>query len=237
MESDTRSKGNIAKKILKIVLKILYQILIVLCVILTIIIILQKISNSNRTILGYRIFRVITGSMEPEYDVGTVVICKEVPVNDIKVGDDIVYIGTYGDYNGKIIMHEVVGIDKDENNNNINFHAKGLHSASVEDPQIKPNQIFGVVKHQSGILTKLYELATSIYSAFIIITILVLNVFISFKVDGKNKIQKLEEHYDEIDEEDDDEYIKENLDEEEDVELENEIEEDVIEESDESDED
>ena len=43
--------------------------------------------------------------MEPEYDVGTVVICKKIDPNEIKVGDDIVYYGTYGDYNGKIIMH------------------------------------------------------------------------------------------------------------------------------------
>ena len=205
MESDINSKGNTVKKVVKIVLKILYQILIILCVLLTIIILLQKMSSSNKTILGYRLFRVITGSMEPEYDVGTVVICKETPMNEIMVGDDIVYIGTYGDYNGKIIMHEVVGIDKDENNNNVNFHAKGLHQASVEDPQIKPNQIFGVVKHQSAILTLLYNLATSIYSAFIIITVLVLNVFISFRVPGKNSIQQLQETYDEEYFEEDDE--------------------------------
>lgn len=200
MESDTCSRGDIAKKVLKIVLKILYQILIILCVILTIIIVLQKVSNSNKTILGYRIFRVITGSMEPEYDVGQVVICKETDANQIFVGDDIVYLGTFGDYNGKIIMHEVTAIDKDDNNNNVNFHAKGLHSASVEDPQIKANQIFGVVTLKSGILTILYDLATSIYSAFIIITILVLNVFVSFKFSGKNRIKTIEEGYDEEEE-------------------------------------
>ena len=229
MESDIHSKGNIAKKTLKIVLKLLYQLLIVLCVILTIIILLQKVSNNNRTIFGYRIFRVITGSMEPQYDVGTVVICKEVPINNIKVGDDIVYLGTYGDYNGKIIMHSVINIDKDENNNNINFHAKGLHSASMEDPQIKPNQIFGIVKIQSGILTKLYELATSIYSAFIIITILVLNVFISFRISGNEKVQKIEQSY-EIEENEEVEYT-EDEEVEEDVEEESGSEEDIIEEN------
>lgn len=197
MESDTHSKWDIAKKIIKIVLKIFYQILIIFCVLLTLIIVFQKVTNSNRSIAGYRIFRVITGSMEPEYDVGQVVICKEKDVNEIQVGDDIVYLGTYGEYNGKIIMHNVVGIDKDEKNNSVNFHAKGLHSASVEDPDIKPNQIFGVVILQSGILTMLYNLATSIYSAFIIISVLVLNVFISFKFPGKGKTQQLEESYEE----------------------------------------
>lgn len=207
MESNTHAKGDIAKKIIKIVLKILYQILIIICVLLIMIIVFQKITESNRSVAGYRIFRVITGSMEPEYDIGQVVISKEVNPEDIKIGQDIVYFGKYGDYAGKIIMHEVIGIDKDENNN-LNFHAKGLHTSSVEDPNIKSSQIYGVVQFKSGALTVLYKLATSIYSAFIIITVLVLNVFISFKFSGKN-VQQLEQAY----EEDDEEYIEEDVEE------------------------
>lgn len=207
MEDNTRSKADMAKKILKIVFKILYQILIIVCVLLILIIVFQKITDNNKSIAGYRIFRVITGSMEPEYDVGQVVICKEIDVNKIEIGEDIVYIGAYGDYSGKIIMHEVIGIDKDENNNNINFHAKGLHSASIEDPQIKPNQIFGVVKFKSGLLTLLYKLATSFYSAFIIVSVLVINVFVSFKWPGKEVFQQLDEpQYEEDEEEYEEEY-------------------------------
>ena len=78
---------------------------------------MQKASNSNRTILGYRIFRVITGSMEPEYDVGVVVICKEVPINEIKVGDDIVYQGKEGSYRGKVVTHRVISTEKQEDGN------------------------------------------------------------------------------------------------------------------------
>lgn len=178
------------EKVVKIVSKILYQILIIVCVLVAAVIVLQKVSNSNKSIAGYRIFRVITGSMEPEYGVGEVVISKEVDPKSIKVGDDIVYLGSYGEYSGKIIMHEVVAIDTDENGN-FNFHAKGLHSSSVEDPQIKESQIYGVVKFKSGILTVLYKLATNIYSLFVIISILVLNVFISFRVEGRTKVQQL----------------------------------------------
>lgn len=194
MEEDirSRSKSSIIRKVIKIIFKILYQILVVLCFIIAAIIILQKITDSSKSIAGYRIFRVITGSMEPEYDVGEVVISKEVDPNDIKVGDDIVYLGTYGEYSGKIIMHSVVAIDKDENGN-LNFHAKGLHSSSVEDPQIKESQIYGVVKFKSMILTVLYKLATNIYSLFIIIIVLALNVFISFRMSGEDTIQQLGE--------------------------------------------
>ena len=168
MENDIYSKSNIFKKAIKLVFKILYQILIVLCFILILIIVLQKVTNSNGSIAGYRIFRVITGSMIPQYDVGEVVISKEINPNKIKVGDDIVYMGTYGEYNGKIIMHEVIGIDKDEKGNNSNFHAKGLNTNSIEDPQIKADQIYGVVKYKSAVLTVLYKLATNIYSVFVI---------------------------------------------------------------------
>ena len=200
MENDIRPKESKIKKIAKISMKILYQLVMIICVLLILIIVFQKISNNNKSIAGYRIFRVITGSMEPEYAVGEVVISKEVDPEEIKVGDDIVYFGKFGDYNGKIIMHKVTQIDKKENGE-LNFHAAGLHSASIEDPQISESQIFGVVKFQSGILTVLYQLATSIYSSFIIISILVLNVFVSFKFSGKPIKVEYQEENEEVEEE------------------------------------
>ena len=214
MGKDIKLKNSMTKKIIKVVFRIIYQMIVILCLILAAVIILQKVTDSNRSIGGYRIFRVITGSMEPEYDIGEVVISKEIAPKDIKVGDDIVYLGTYGDYNGKIIMHSVIAIDKDENGN-LNFHARGLHSSSVEDPQIKSYQIYGIVKFKSGLLTILYKLATNIYTLFVIITVLVLNVFISFKVSGKEEVQKLGEAIDY----EEDEKNNENID---DIESENE---------------
>lgn len=213
MNEDINAKNRV-KKIIKIIFKILYQAIIIVCLILAAVIIMQKITDSNKSIYGYRIFRVITGSMEPEYDVGEVVISKSIAPEDIKVGDDIVYLGKYGEYNGKIIMHNVVQIETDSNGN-LNFHAKGLHSSSVEDPLIKADQIYGVVKFKSKILTILYKLATNIYSVFIIITVLVINVFVAFRGEKPKNIQRLsepsyeEEEIEEIEEIDDDEIEEE----------------------------
>ena len=185
MRDDNKPKSN-AKKIIKIVLIILYQLLVIMALILTAIIVLQKVSDNNQSIGGYRIFRVVTGSMEPEYEVGEVVISKEVDPKDIQVGDDIVYLGKTGDYAGRIIMHNVIGIDTDENGNLI-FHAKGLHSSSVEDPNIREEQIYGVVIYTSDFLTMVYNLATNLYSVFFIIIVLVLNVFVAFNSPKKTK--------------------------------------------------
>lgn len=229
MEKDTRSRIRGVTQIIKLILKILYQILVIFCILLICIIVLQRFTDSNKSIAGFRIFRVITGSMEPEYSIGEVVISKEVDPEDIKVGDDIVYKGTYGEYNGKIIMHSVVEIDRDENNE-LNFHAKGLHSASVEDPEISADQIYGVVKLKSDLLTHIYNLATSRHTAFIIIIILVLNIFITFKSTGKKPSQKMSEKYgseddEEIDEDVDEEYEDDEQDFDEDVSENNEDEE------------
>ena len=221
MMEDNRPKIN-AKKIIKTVLIILYQILVIMALILTMVIVLQRISANNQSIGGYKIFRVITGSMEPEYEVGEVVISKEVNPKDIKVGDDIVYLGRVGEYSGKIIMHNVVAIDTDENGDLI-FHAKGLQSNSVEDPQIREDQIYGVVTYTSSILTILYDLATNIYSIFAIVIILVLNVFIAFntpkKTKKKRKTRKIANTGDTLDEdlsEEDIEEMEEDISEEED---------------------
>lgn len=221
MMEDNRPKIN-AKKIIKTVLIILYQILVIMALILTMVIVLQRISANNQSIGGYKIFRVITGSMEPEYEVGEVVISKEVNPKDIKVGDDIVYLGRVGEYSGKIIMHNVVAIDTDENGDLI-FHAKGLQSNSVEDPQIREDQIYGVVTYTSSILTILYDLATNIYSIFAIVIILVLNVFIAFntpkKTKKKRKKKKIANTGDTLDEdlsEEDIEEMEEDISEEED---------------------
>ena len=183
------NKSN-TRSIIKIVGIIVYQILVIMALILTAVIVLQKLSNSNQSLAGYRVFRVITGSMEPEYEVGEVVISKQVDVNEIKVGDDIVYLGKNGEYAGKIIMHSVIEINTDENGN-LFFHAKGLHSSSVEDPHISEEQIYGVVIYKSVFLTTMYNLATNIYSIFVIIIILVLNVFIAFNTPKKNQKKKI----------------------------------------------
>ena len=66
-----------------------------------------------------------------------------------------------------------------------------LNSSSVEDPKINQDQIYGIVIYKSKLLTILYKLATNIYSVFVIVSILVLNVFLTFKNSKKEKIRKI----------------------------------------------
>ena len=183
------SKKDILKKILKIVPKILYDILIIFCVALILVVVWQIVTDNNESIGGYRLFRIISGSMVPEFNVDEVVICRDTNSDDIKIGDIIVYRGKTGELTNRLIMHEV--IDKNEVDGNLIFNVKGIQN-TTGDPDVYASQILGVVVHKSAILTHLYHLATSTYSSFIIIVILVINVFVSF-LPKKEKIITLDE--------------------------------------------
>ena len=183
------SKKDIFKKILKIVPKILYDILIIFCVALILVVVWQIVTDNNESIGGYRLFRIISGSMVPEFNVDEVVICKDTNSDDIKIGDIIVYRGKTGELTNRLIMHEV--IDKKEVEGNLIFNVKGIQN-TTGDPDVYASQILGVVVHKSAILTLLYHLATSTYSSFIIIVILVINVFVSF-LPKKEKMITLDE--------------------------------------------
>lgn len=180
MEKDKVSKLNsIAKKILKVLPKFLYDLLIIFCVLLTLIIVLQRITDSNQSFYGIRIFSVASGSMVPQFGIGEVVICQDVNPKDIEEGEVIVYRGNIGDLQNRLVMHEVIGIDTDENGYRT-FHVKGIQN-TAGDPDVKENQVLGKVIVKSLILSILYALATSTYASFIIIIILVINVFLAFR--------------------------------------------------------
>lgn len=198
MEKNRFNKLNILKKVLSISLKIFYDILIFLCVALIAVVVWQRVTDSNESIYGYRIFRIVSESMVPKYNLDEVVICKDVETEDLIVGDIIVYRGKTGELSNKLIMHEIIDINKNENNELI-FYVKGIQN-TTGDPDVLSNQVLGKVILKSKVLTLIYSLATSVYSSFIIITILVINVFFAFKP-TKEEIVKLNEHN--KDEEDD----------------------------------
>ena len=180
MEKDKVSKLNIiTKKILKEIPRFLYNLLIIFCVLLTLVIVLQRITDSNQSFYGIRIFSVASGSMVPQFGIGEVVICQDVNPKDIEERDVIVYRGNIGDLQNRLVMHEVIGIDTDENGYRT-FHVKGIQN-TAGDPDVKENQVLGKVIVKSLILSILYALATSTYASFMIIIILVINVFLAFR--------------------------------------------------------
>lgn len=166
----TRGDENMLRKILdskyfQIPYKIIKVMIIIVMVTYVTFIIAQRVSG-NKSIFGYRIFTVATGSMIPDYDINDVLAIKEVNSNDLKIGDDITYLGKKLDVNGKIVTHRIIDI-KTENGVK-EFITKGVNS-TAEDPAITDNQIYGKVLGKIPVVTEINHIIKNQYGFFFLI--------------------------------------------------------------------
>lgn len=164
------------KKGIKITWKILETIILVAVIMACIIIATQRISNNDKAFLGYRIFRVQTGSMIPKYDIGDVILVKEKAIDKIQVGEDVTYWGTTGVMQGKIVTHQVIQIEEIEGQKV--FHTKGIANNN-EDPLVYGEQINGVVQGELYILSAITKALANPY-VFYFCAIIPLTIFVFF---------------------------------------------------------
>ena len=149
------------KNILNFIWKIVYKLLALSVIMMFVFAIVQKSSNNRKSIFGIKIFTVITGSMIPVYEIGDIIIVKDVSPEEIKVNDDIVYIGEKGTYRDKTITHRVQSIKKKEDGN-YGIITKGVANFA-QDPEINQTQVLGKVIGHVPIFSFILKIITNIY--------------------------------------------------------------------------
>lgn len=162
-------------KVLKTIFTIIKTFIIIVLLAFILVVFLQRFSNNKLSLFNYRIFAVATGSMKPKYNIGDVLISKDVEPSKLKVGDNISYLGTQSNFKGKVITHQIVKIEKDEDGKLL-FHTKGIANL-VEDPVVKESQVYGKVIYKTILLSYIYKLvSTSTGFGLIIVIPLILIV-------------------------------------------------------------
>ena len=155
-------------KALKIIGNILYILLFIVVILMLVVVILQRASSNTISLGGYRIFTVATGSMVPKYEVSDVLVAKEIDPSEIKVGDDIVYLGKEGSFKDKVVTHQVISIE--EENGNYKIITKGI--ANIEqDPEITQDQVFGKIVYKVKTLSFIGKMISNIYIFYFVIFI------------------------------------------------------------------
>lgn len=162
-------------KIIKITYGMFKWTLNIILVMALLVILTQRFSNNNVSIFGIRMFVIVSGSMEPVYNIGDILIAKETPSKDINVGDDVVYLGSNKDFKNMIITHRV--IEKNEENGKYIFRTKGVNN-QFEDPKIDSSQIYGKILYRTVFLSYISKLLMDTTSYFIISIIVGLMVSI-----------------------------------------------------------
>lgn len=153
-------------KALKIIGEILYIVLFIIVILMLIVVILQRVTDNSVTIGGYRMFTVATGSMVPQYEVGDILISKEIEPSDIKDGDDIVYRGKEGSFKDKVVTHRVISIEQE--NGEYKIITKGIANQE-QDPEITDEQVYGKVVYKVQTLSFISKLISNIYIFYFLI--------------------------------------------------------------------
>lgn len=167
-------------KFLRFLGNFLYIILVILVLLILLVVALQRFSNNTIALGGFRIFNILTGSMEPEYGVGDIILTKEVEPKEIKVGDDITYLGKEGDFNGKIVTHRVRAVIPSETGE-YKFITQGLTN-DIADPEITASQVQGKVIYKTVILSFISGLVNNLYSMYFVIFIpIAIIIFINIR--------------------------------------------------------
>ncbi len=162
-------KKILNNKVVKIIAGIIKGIFMLMIILFIFMVCLQKFSKNEISLFNFRIFTVISGSMEPKYKIGDVLISVETDPKDIKVGDVVSYHGEKRDVKGKIVTHQVINIEQDDSGKYY-FHTKGIcESCLVEDPVVSENQLYGVVKYKVKSLSFIYKVVGTNVGLFVFI--------------------------------------------------------------------
>jgi signal peptidase len=171
------------KLIIKRLLKIVYVPIIAGIILITILAGYKKCvkHENNISILGFRQYVVATGSMEPEYNIGDVIIIREKPEEEIKIGDIINYTSENGI---DTITHRVVDIIEKDGQNY--YKTKGDNNNSEDSELVKYSQVKGKLVFT---ISKLGTVITKMFTGTGI-TILFAVIILSY-IRDKNKEEKI----------------------------------------------
>ena len=125
-------------------------------------------------VLGYSVFRVMTGSMEPEIREDSLLVVKKTPPEDIAPGDVISFFSPDPMLEGAVNTHRVVRIEKE--NGRTQFITKGDANVIEDTYPTDASALVGRVVFQSYGLGKAVSLLSNplVFGIIILLPLLVI---------------------------------------------------------------
>ena len=137
-------------------------------------------------LMGYQVFNVVSGSMEPTYSVGDLLYVMEVDPDGIKVGDPITFV-----LNEDLVVatHRVVKVDAQ----NRQFTTKGDANSSEDAAPVHFNNLIGVPVFAIpllGYVSAYIQNPPGMYVAIALSVVLLASVFLPDLLGKKNEKQE-----------------------------------------------
>ena len=113
--------------------------------VLVVVLVLGAVFLMGSRLMGYRVYTVISGSMEPDISVGDLVYVKPVDPSTIQVGDDITFV-----LNEDLVVatHRVIRIDAEKKH----IYTKGIANEIADTDPVHFKNVLGVVQFHIPLL-------------------------------------------------------------------------------------
>ncbi|WP_052446675.1 signal peptidase I [Candidatus Soleaferrea massiliensis] len=140
-------------------------------------------------LFGYESYAVLSGSMEPTFHVGSTVLVKDVPIDQVQEGDPITFrVGS----DGTIVTHRVVEIDKE----NKAFTTKGDANDANDLDAVPFSQYIGKAENSIPLVGFVSIYVQTLPGILAIAAIVLILLILSFLPDflGKGKQEHKEDN-------------------------------------------
>ena len=137
-------------------------------------------SGRATTVLGYGFMAVQTGSMTPEYPVGSVIIIKETDPSKLSKNDVITFYSSHPQLNDMIVTHRIVDVI-DDGDGTYSFTTKGDANTINDEYPAEGEKVIGKVLAKSSLMQKLVNLRQNPATFFVLI-LLPMCVIIAYEV-------------------------------------------------------
>ncbi len=126
---------------------------VILLIIATFVTVSARMNGSmGPSLFGFQMGRVVTGSMEPEIPVGSLVVAKTVPVDELVVGDDIMFMSEDPAVpSGAPVTHRIVAVTETDTGD-LTFTTQGIANDIEDSYPVYEPQIIGRVVWVSEIV-------------------------------------------------------------------------------------
>ena len=125
--------------------------------------------------LGFQVYAVLSGSMEPTYHVGSLIYVKSVDTDDIEVGDAITFMLD----ENTLATHRVTEVIED--GSSVSFKTKGDANNNEDAEAVSAQNVLGVPKFSIpylGYVANYIQNPPGTYIAIAVVCVLLILVFI-----------------------------------------------------------
>ena len=119
---------------------------LVISMILCLTVVVQVITNGYVQIGGISLFRVVTGSMEPTLPVGSLLVCQQTDISEIRQDDIVCFRSRNPQIMGKIVTHRVVAV-MESGDGGVLLETKGDANLSADGEFVTKSNLIGRVNH------------------------------------------------------------------------------------------